>query len=250
MNGGKYAARSMKQVAEEIEGIPVKNIWILDDNFLSSRTRVKEFCGEIGKRGIRKEFIAYGTAHFVAQNPDMMQLLRQAGLTGLLVGFEFVTDEELAAVHKQATVLDNDHTIAICGDLDIELFALFMINPNWTHRDFRKLADYLKTNQMTFATFSTLTLLPGTELAGKENRTFDPNAHWWRYDFLRLHQVPQHMSPLRYYLWLFYLYMLPGQSSGTLRKLRQRYGFWGTLKLIFDSLFIGLNHLVKVLIWR
>ena len=250
MNNGAYTARTINSVIDEIEGIPVKNILIVDDNFLTSRRRLAEFCSKIQDRGIDKEFIAYGHARFVAQNPDMMRELRQAGLSGLMVGLEFVTDRELKAFDKNATILDNDRTIDICSELDIELFALFMVNPDWRRDDFRRLASYLKEKDIAFAAFSTITIFPGTELARQQNCIFDTNTRWWRYDLLRLHSNPRYMSPLSYYLWLFYLYMLPGLHFSGLCRLCSRYGIWGTVKLILSSWSIGLEYFVKLLIWR
>jgi radical SAM superfamily enzyme YgiQ (UPF0313 family) len=250
MNGGAYTAREIGAVVDEIEGIPVKNVLIVDDNFLVGKSRLLRFCDEIRDRGITKEYIAYGTAHFVAHNADVMAELRAAGLTGLIVGFEFVTDRELEAYDKRSTVLDNDRTREVCRELDIELFALFMVDPDWRHDDFRRLARYLVKNDMSFATFATITVLPGTELARQQGRIVAAPSRWWRYDLLRLHARPRHMSPVAYYVWLFYLYMLPGLRLSGLRRLALRYGFGGMLKLLLSSSLTGLVSLVKLLIWR
>jgi radical SAM superfamily enzyme YgiQ (UPF0313 family) len=250
MNCGAYTTRKISDVVEEIESIPVKNILIVDDNFLVGRNRLLRFCDEILDRGVTKEYIAYGTAHFVAHNADVMAELRAAGLTGLIVGFEFITDRELAAYDKRSTVLDNDRTLEVCRELDIELFALFMVDPDWQHDDFRGLARYLIENDIAFATFATITVLPGTELARQQGRIFDAQTLWWRYDLLRLHAHPRHMSPVVYYFWLFYLYMLSGLRLSSLRKLASRYGVWGLLRLLLDSSLTGLESMIKLLIWR
>jgi len=250
MHGGVYGARPIKDVVDEIEEIPVKNILILDDNFFVGRKRMLEFCELIKNRKLNKEFIVIGNARFIAQNPDVMAKLREAGVTAVMVGFEFVSDDELNAVNKNATVSDNNRTIEICQQLDIDLFALFIINPAWRHDDFRKLARYLQEHYIPFALFSTLTVFPATKLACFTNMPQPDESRWWRYDLLRLHQKPRHMSSLMYYLWLFYLYMIPGKRFMTLNKYRQRFGFWGIVRHTIASFFIGLEYLVKLLIWK
>jgi radical SAM superfamily enzyme YgiQ (UPF0313 family) len=235
-------------VVEEIAALPVENVFVLDDNFLSSRTRVLEFCQTLDERGVRKRFVIYGGADFVARNPDVMERLRDVGVVGLIVGLEFATDEELIAVHKRARLEDNDRTVEICQKLGIELFALFMVDPDWRREDFRRLRDYVRDRQITFATFATYTVFPGTELSRQSGA--QPGPPWWRYDLLRLHRRPRYLSPLRYYLWLFYLYMLPGLSRATGRRLRKLFGAWGFAKLLLKSWLIGVEFLVKLLVWR
>lgn len=249
MHAGGYGARAMSDVIAEIEEIPVDNILILDDNFLISRKRLLAFYELMKEKKLKKNFIAIGNARFIAKNPDVMERLKSVGLNAMMVGFEFVSNEELREVNKDATIKDNNRTINVCKNLDIDLFALFIINPDWTHSDFRKLASYLKENEIPFALFSTLTVFPGTQMA-KNGAAFesDPNK-WWRYDLLRLHKTPRHMSKLAFYLWLFYLYMIPGMKFTTLKKHRLRYGNLGVFKHAITSFFMGIEYMVKLLIW-
>ncbi|RPI02051.1 MAG: radical SAM protein [Calditrichaeota bacterium] len=250
MNMGRYQTRRIIHVVDEIEGIPVDNILILDDNFFTSKRRVLDFCREIQKRKIEKQFIAYGNANFVAQHPDVMEILRRAGLTALMVGFEFVTDRELQSVNKSSRLADNDATLQICKSLDIELFALFIVNPDWRHADFKKLATYLKNNKIAFAAFSTMTVFPGTDLADQQRCKINTTSQWWRYDLLRLHQSPRYMSKAEYYFWLFYFYMIPGLYAESRRKIRARYGRGGTIRVILDSWLIGLEFIIKLTLWK
>ena len=250
MNGGVYGARPIKNVINEIEEIAVKNILIMDDDFLINRNRLLDFCELIKERDIKKVFIAIGNARFIAQNPDVMSNLREAGIAALMVGFEFVTDEELTSINKDTSLNDNNRTVEICRDLDIDLFALFIINPDWQHADFRKLAKYLRNNHIPFALFSTLTIFPGTKLAQLNPKPLMEQSKWWRYDLLRLHQKPKYMSAFMFYLWLFYLYMIPGMRFTTLQKHRKRYGVFGIISHSVTSFFMGIEYLFKLLIWH
>jgi hopanoid C-3 methylase len=249
MNGGMYGARPMEEVVREIEEIPVKHILIMDDNFLTTRKRMSEFCDLIEKRNIEKEFIAIGNARFIVQNPDTMAELKVAGVKAVMVGFEYVTDAELAEIDKDSSVAENTRVIDICRELDIDLFALFIINPEWHHADFRKLAGYLRKNRVPFALFSTLTLFPGTKLARLNPNLCADESKWWRYDLLRLHQKPTHMSAFRFYIWLFYLYMIPGMQFASIKKYKQRFGVSGIIKHSFTSFLTGMEYLIKLVIW-
>ena len=102
---------------------------------------------------------------------------------------------------------------------------------------------------MPFALFSTLTIFPGTKLAETITTQDDPRR-WWRYDLLRLHTKPAHMSAFMFYLWVFYLYMIPGMKFITLKKFFRKYGIWGIVKHALTSFFIGLEYLVKLAFWK
>ncbi len=250
MNGGVYGARPMNDVVDEIEEITIQNIIILDDNFFVSRRRMLEFCELIQEREIKKEFIAIGNARFIVQNPDIMAKLRCAGVKAVMVGFEYVTDDQLAAIDKDSSVKDNNRVIGICRELDIDLFALFIVDPAWRHADFKRLAGYIKKNKIPFALFSTLTVFPGTKLARLHPDMSPDMSKSWRFDLLRLHQKPSHMSAMMFYLWLFYLYMIPGMQFTSIRKFRQRYGIQGIIRHLLTGFFMGWEYLIKLLIWR
>jgi radical SAM superfamily enzyme YgiQ (UPF0313 family) len=209
-----------------------------------------EFCELIQERKIKKEFIAIGNARFIVQNPDIMARLSEAGVKAVMVGLEFITDAELSVIDKDSSVDDNNRTIEICRELDIDLFALFIIDPSWHHTDFKQLARYIKKNKIPFALFSTLTVFPGTKLARLHPDLSPDMSKSWRFDLLRLHQKPTHMSVLMYYLWLFYLYMIPGMQFTFIRKFRQRLGVMGVIRHAITSFFMGWEYLIKLLIWR
>lgn len=249
MNGGSYSARPMAEVADEIEGLSAENIFIVDDTFLTGAKRLETFCEELEKRKLRKKFIAYGTAHFISGHPELLVRLMNNGLSALIVGFEYITNAGLQAANKGATITNNDETIAICQQLDIELFALFICDTDWHHRDFWQLAKYVQKKKIRFATFSTPTIFPKTNDAIQQNKVFDIKM-LWRYDLLRLHCKPKYISTFSYYLWVFFLYMVPAMSFSSLRNFLSRYGFWRGIGVIFQSSCFGAIYFIKLLIWK
>lgn len=250
MNNGNYTTRPIESVVDEIESISVSNIFILDDNFLCNTKRLEQFHDEIQKRKIHKNYIAYGTSHFIASHPELIKKLRKIGLKTLIVGFEFVEDAELSSYNKHTSILDNEKSNQLCEEYDIALFALFMVDPKWTHAQFRKLARYVIRHRICFATFSTLTNFPGTELFDHEKRVDIAHHDWWRYDLLHLHSNPRHMSKTSYYIWLFYLYLLPAMQFSTFKKLLHYCGISYTIRLIGISFLSGFEFILKLLLWR
>lgn len=249
MNGGFYHTRPILDVIDEIEGLSTENIFIVDDTFLTGVKRLEAFCDELEKRNIRKKFIAYGTTHFISRHPELIERLKNNGISALIVGFEYITNAGLLNVNKGNSVIDNDNTIAICKQLDIELFALFICEPDWHHRDFRQLANYIRKNKIRFATFSTSTIFPETDVALEQNTVFDIKL-LWRYDLLRLHCKPKHISVASYYLWLFFLYFIPVMSFSAQKHFLLRYGFLRGIGVIVKGSFFGVVYFLKLLIWK
>ena len=250
MHGGRYGPRPMDQVVDEIAALPVRNVFILDDNFLTTAARVQEFCDAVRERSLDKEFIAYGVASFIAAHPELMAQLRAVGLTGIIVGFESIREDELASMHKTACTADNERTVEICRELDIELFALFIVQPSWRPADFRRLARYVRERAIAFATFATATAFPGTELSPAPVTAGPGGGGWWRYDLLRLHEDPQHMTRMGFYLRLLWLYMVPSFNAESRRRQLRRYGLWGLVKAGLHSWIVGIEYLVKLWLWR
>lgn len=252
MHDGGYGPRPMESVLDEIEGIAERNIFILDDNFLSSAARVWEFCAGLRERGLADahEFIVYGGAGFLSHHQSLLPELRAVGVTGLIVGFESIRDDELRDMRKSTRRADNDRCVELCRDHDIELFALFIVQPDWTSADFRALARYVREQRITFATFATATVFPGTDLDPSPPPTGPGEGGWWRYDLLRLHGEPEHMGRMRFYLWLLYLYMVPSFTAAGRRTMLRRFGFRGLIAASLKSWLVGIEFLVKLVLWR
>ena len=249
MNGGTYYERPILQVVDEIEGLSAENIFIVDDTFLASTKRLETFCDELEKRNIQKKFIAYGTADFISKHPTLIERLKNNGMSTLIVGFEYITNAGLQAVSKRSSIADNDSTITLCQQLDIELFALFICDTDWHHSDFRQLASYIRKKKIRFATFSTPTIFPKTDVAIEQNTVFDIKS-LWRYDLLRLHSKPKYISTTSYYSWLFFLYLTPTMSFSSLRHYFSRFGFFRGIRTIAESSFFGILYFLKLLIWK
>lgn len=254
MYGGRYGPRPLDDVIDEIAEIDAESIFIVDDNFLSSERRCLDFAARVEQRELRKRYIAYGDAAFVANHPHVVEALAGVGLDALVVGFEFIDDDALVAVNKKSRLADNDRCVEVCRQHEVELNALFMVDPGWRPEAFARLADYVRTRELSFAGFSTLTDLPGVSGSPVPSTAlttrWGPHTRWWRYDLLRLHQRPTHMSAARYYLLLLYLYLVPSMSKKARATLLAQLGFDRAMGLSLRYLLSGIEFLGKLLIWR
>jgi hypothetical protein len=57
--------------------------------------------------------------------------------------------------------------VRILQDLDIDIYASFIVRPEFTHQDFSAFHQYCRDLDLTFASFAVLTPLPGTDFFGE-----------------------------------------------------------------------------------
>ncbi len=172
---------SVKAVCDQMEAIEEEVIFFLDDNFLTNKRRLEELAAEIQKRGIKKWWGTQGRSDFIADNPETMRKLRDAGLLMVLSGYESNEDDNLAHLLKRNTADKNKAAARICMELGIISTGIFMVRPDFTEDDFDRLYDSINKMGVAIPLITILTPLPGTqlykqresELLTKDARFFD-----------------------------------------------------------------------------
>jgi len=96
--------------------------------------------------------------------PEMLRLLKRAGLTSVTVGIETPSDPTLQNYRRQTIDKDRQQAfIATCRELGIRTVAGFMIGfPEDTEQSVRRVRNYAIALGPTFANFNVVTPYPGT----------------------------------------------------------------------------------------
>lgn len=207
MNSGIYTERDIDEVIEEVESIDHDKIWFVDDTFFFHKERVKLFCEKIIEKGIRKQFMAYARADFIAKNPDILPLAYRAGFRDLLIGLEAVSDEQLKEYNKQSSKNDNILAIKHCHENNIVCNGLFVISHKSTKQDFRKLIDFIKENNLLWPLFGILTPYKGTD-AYEQYKDQLINFKAKNRDGLHVTIPPEHMSAFMFQMRFYWLHVL------------------------------------------
>jgi radical SAM superfamily enzyme YgiQ (UPF0313 family) len=163
LTAGRYLRRSPEKVVEELATISEPYVFFADDESLVDAARMKSLAELIHAAGIRKRFFLYGRSDTIARHPDLLELWRSIGLERVFVGFEFFRDEDLAFIRKGSTAADNEKAARILTDLGIEVYASFIVRPEFKRQDFAAFPPYCRKLGLRFATFAVLTPLPGTD---------------------------------------------------------------------------------------
>lgn len=198
MNMGKYVCRDIKDVVEEIANIKSDNIYIVDDDFLFNKDRLNEFIRLIKEKNINKKYICYGRSDFIAENETLMKKLKEIGLYYVLVGLEAIDDRQLKDYNKKSSVYNNVRSIEICNDLNINIMGMFIIDLDYTTKDFKNLYKWIKNHNLKHVAISIFTPEMETETYDmyKDRIITNNPSHW---DYLHLVAKPIKISVRKYY---------------------------------------------------
>ena len=123
-------------VIDEIIGIDNDKIFIIDDDFLVNKERVEYICNRLLELGIHKTFMIFSRADSIVRCEDIMPLVYKAGIRDMLVGLEAVDDSTLEKYNKNSSVSLNKNAVRILRDNNMLCVGLFVINYDFSHKDF------------------------------------------------------------------------------------------------------------------
>ena len=101
-NGSKYRNRPIDEVVDEMEEIPQKNIFILDDNIVGNtagaQARAIELFRAMVDRGIKKDWIGQASLN-VADNEEVLKYAAKSGCRMLFIGIESEREDQIGRAH-------------------------------------------------------------------------------------------------------------------------------------------------------
>jgi len=207
ITGDTYFARPLDDVMDELASIRENEIYIVDDDFLVSPNRTKEFIVLLGERGIRKKFLVYGRADFIAANPDLVKEFKEAGLRTVIVGLESFEDIELVDFNKQTSSNTNRMAMAVLNKYRVDCYAAVIVSPSWSAGDFRKAGDIMLELGIKFVNLQPLTPLKGTGLKVKEEDLVIARNDFAKWDLAHVAIRPEKMNLEDYYKSIRDLYL-------------------------------------------
>jgi radical SAM superfamily enzyme YgiQ (UPF0313 family) len=161
---GAVNQMSPERVLAEIHTVASDHITFVDDNFLMNDRRESTLADLIRSEGIRKRFSMECRADSIVRHPELVKKWVETGLYAVLLGLEGGCDRTLQNVNKSCSVATNDRAIRILQDHGVIIWGAFIVDPDWTEDDFKRLRDYVSRREITHTQFTVLTPLPGTQL--------------------------------------------------------------------------------------
>jgi radical SAM superfamily enzyme YgiQ (UPF0313 family) len=189
-----YQVRDARQVAEEFEANDLPYAVFVDNNLGSKPAYLRELCRTLAPL---KKIWSAAVSIDVTNDPSLVREMGLAGCTGVFVGFESLSDENLAdAGKKTPRTAEYARRVRILHDNGIQVNSSFVLGFDHDRADvFEKTVNWVEQNRIECATFHILTPYPGTPLFAqmeREGRLLHKN--WDLYDTAHVVFRPRHMS--------------------------------------------------------
>jgi radical SAM superfamily enzyme YgiQ (UPF0313 family) len=162
--GGRINQMPAGRVLSEVAAVSTDHITFVDDNFLMNHQRETTIADMIRSEGIRKRYSMECRTDSIVRHPGLVKKWADIGLYAVLLGLEGGSDKILKGVGKSCTIDTNNQAIRILQDNGVIIWGAFIVDPDWTQDDFKRLRDYVQEHRITHTQFTILTPLPGTQL--------------------------------------------------------------------------------------
>jgi radical SAM superfamily enzyme YgiQ (UPF0313 family) len=171
--GRRPRTKAVAQVLAELDQLRAAGwreaVFIVDDNFIGNKARAKELCVALAKwRGQYKTSFAFNTEASLnlADDPELMQLMKDAGFVSVFLGIETPDESGLIAANKlqntRRSLLDSVATIQSYG---MQVMGGFILGFDTDREDiFDRMVEFIQKSGIPVAMVGLLQAMPGTQL--------------------------------------------------------------------------------------
>jgi radical SAM superfamily enzyme YgiQ (UPF0313 family) len=189
-----YRMRDPGQIAAEFAADGQPYAVFIDNNLGSNREYLRALCRALGP--LNKIWSA-AVSIDVTDDPGLVREMALGGCTGVFVGFESLTDENLVDARKKTPrTADYARRVRMLHENGIQVNGSFVLGFDHDRADvFARTAEWVEENRMECATFHILTPYPGTPLfrqMSEEGRLL--HRDWSLYDTAHAVFRPKYMS--------------------------------------------------------
>lgn len=185
-NGYTYRQRPIEDVLDELETIPQKRIFFLDDNIIgygkTASKRALDLFKGITRRGIKKEWMCQASLNF-ADNEEVLKYAAKSGCKTVVLGLEATNTESLKDANKKLNlkmgVNSYENVFGKINKYGIAVIGAFIYGfDSDTSEILDNRTDYIINSGVDVIQTTFLTPQPGTRLFDrmqKENRLLYTN---------------------------------------------------------------------------
>jgi len=179
--GKSFYTCKIDRILKELDTLPGKHLYFLDDNLFADKKLCKELFREM--KSMNRVFQGAITVNSILEG-DLIEEAYEAGFRSAFIGFESMNQENLMKARKHTNINQPYQTaVKRLDELGIMINGSFIFGMEEDNKDtFSKTVAWAIESGITTATFHILTPYPGTSLfrqMKEENRiqSFDWNAY-------------------------------------------------------------------------
>ena len=171
--GRRPRVKAVAQVLAELDQLYAAGwreaVFIVDDNFIGNKARAKELCAALAAwRSQYKtsfDFITEASLN-LADDPELMQLMKDAGFASVFLGIETPDESALIACNKtqntRRSLLDS---VALIQSYGMQVMGGFILGFDTDREDiFDRMVEFIQKSGIPIAMVGLLQAMPGTQL--------------------------------------------------------------------------------------
>jgi radical SAM superfamily enzyme YgiQ (UPF0313 family) len=189
-----YQMLEPRQVVEQFQADDQPYAVFVDNNLGSKPQYLRQLCRAL--RPLEKIWSA-AVSIDVTDDPTLVREMALAGCTGVFVGFESLTNQNLADAKKKTPRTEEyARRVELLHENGIQVNGSFVLGFDHDGPEvFERTADWIEANRLECATFHILTPYPGTPLYRQmESEGRIIHKDWTRYDTAHVVFRPRRMS--------------------------------------------------------
>lgn len=245
-NGCKFCAiskmwlsnpRPIEEVIQEIKGLNSNKMIFFDPNFFKPKDYALALMRELEK--LKVKWATNATAD-VAFDDELLSAARRSGCSGVLIGFESLSQQSLKGVGKRFSNTERyKEVVERMHSYNISVNGCFVLGfDHDTEEELLSIPEKVKYMHLDLTRFAILTPIPGSELFKElDDQGRIITKDWRRYNQHYAVFQPAHMSPQR----LEEIYRRVWKETYTLKNIAGR--VWGSPSktIVEKSILLGAN---------
>ena len=171
--GRRPRTKAVRQVILELDQLHAAGwreaVFIVDDNFIGNKARAKELCVALAKwRNQHRtafDFVTEASLN-LADDPELMQLMKDAGFVSVFLGIETPDEPGLIASNKlQNTRRSLLESVALIQSYGMQVMGGFILGFDTDREDiFDRMTEFIQKSGIPVAMVGLLQAMPGTQL--------------------------------------------------------------------------------------
>jgi radical SAM superfamily enzyme YgiQ (UPF0313 family) len=171
--GRRPRTKAVAQVLAELDQLRAAGwreaVFIVDDNFIGNKARAKELCVALAEwRSRYKTSFDFNTEASLnlADDPELMQLMKDAGFISVFLGIETPDESGLIASNKlQNTRRSLLESVATIQSYGMQVMGGFILGFDTDREDiFDRMVEFIQKSGIPIAMVGLLQAMPGTQL--------------------------------------------------------------------------------------
>lgn len=156
--------KPIETIIDELKNMKEKHVFFIDDNLFSNEVAAKKLFEALVP--LKKKWFCQISID-IAQNKELLRLMKKSGCLLVIIGFESLNVENLKQMGKGANIKYSDYEKVIHNiyEAGIMIYGTFVVGYDYdTALSTKKLVDFAIDNKFAIANFNPLMPMPGTKL--------------------------------------------------------------------------------------